>query len=125
MIKVERLSKGFGDKPVLTDLSLEFEGGQTTVVLGRSGTGKSVLLKLILRLMPLDSGRVYVDNVDTTDFTEGKMMAVRRKIGMLFQGSALFDSMNVFENVAYTLREHSDLPESEIRGRVEEKLAFE
>jgi phospholipid/cholesterol/gamma-HCH transport system ATP-binding protein len=124
MIKIENLSKSFGDKQVLIDLSLEFEGGQTTVVLGRSGTGKSVLLKLILRLMPLDSGRIYVDNVDTTDFSEAAMMPVRSKMGMLFQGSALFDSMNVYENVAYTLREHTNMFESEIRQRVEEKLAF-
>ncbi|OGC92656.1 MAG: hypothetical protein A2W25_09055 [candidate division Zixibacteria bacterium RBG_16_53_22] len=124
MIKIENLSKSFGDKPVLVDLSLEFEGGRTTVVLGRSGTGKSVLLKLILRLLPLDSGRIHVDNVDTTDFSEADMMTVRRKMGMLFQGSALFDSMNVFENVAYTLKEHTDMSEGEIRRRVEEKLAF-
>jgi phospholipid/cholesterol/gamma-HCH transport system ATP-binding protein len=124
MIRIEGLSKSFGDKPVLKDLTLEFEGGKTTVVLGRSGTGKSVLLKLILRLMPLDTGRIYVDNVDTTDFSESEMMAVRKKMGMLFQGSALFDSMDVFENVAYTLREHTDLPEHEIRQRVEQKLAF-
>jgi phospholipid/cholesterol/gamma-HCH transport system ATP-binding protein len=124
MIRIDNLSKSFGDKPVLVDLSLEFERGKTTVVLGRSGTGKSVLLKLILRLLPLDSGRIYVDNVDTTEFSEIEMMAVRRKMGMLFQGSALFDSMNVFENVAYTLKEHANMPEHEIRRRVEEKLAF-
>jgi phospholipid/cholesterol/gamma-HCH transport system ATP-binding protein len=124
MIKIEKLSKCFGDKVVLNDLALDFEGGQTTVVLGRSGTGKSVLLKLILRLMPMDSGRIYVDNIDTADFSEAEMMPVRKKMGMLFQGSALFDSMNVFENVAYTLREHTRLSETEIRRHVAEKLAF-
>jgi phospholipid/cholesterol/gamma-HCH transport system ATP-binding protein len=124
MIRIENLDKRFGDKIVLSDLTIEFESGKTTVVLGRSGTGKSVLLKLILRLMDIDSGRIYVDNVDTTDYSELQMMPVRKKIGMLFQGSALFDSMSVFENVAYTLREHTTLTESEIIERVQEKLRF-
>ena len=124
MIKIEELSKSFGDKDVLNAVSLDFESGQTTVVLGRSGSGKSVLLKLILRLMPLESGRIYVDGVDTTDFGEQEMMSVRRKMGMLFQGSALFDSMNVYENVAYALREHTKLSEDEIKNQVAENLSF-
>jgi phospholipid/cholesterol/gamma-HCH transport system ATP-binding protein len=124
MIRIENLDKRFGDKIVLNDLTIEFESGKTTVVLGRSGTGKSVLLKLILRLMEIDSGRIYVDNVDTTDYSELQMMPVREKMGMLFQGSALFDSMSVFENVAYTLREHTTMTESEIVERVREKLQF-
>ena len=124
MIKIENLCKNFGDKVILRGVTFDVEAGQTTVVLGRSGTGKSVLLKLILRLIPLDSGHIFVDDIDTSEFNESEMMAVRRKIGMLFQGSALFDSMNVYENVAYTLREHTDLSETEIGGRVKEKLAF-
>jgi phospholipid/cholesterol/gamma-HCH transport system ATP-binding protein len=124
MIKVIDLSKKFGSKEVLKNLSLDFESGRTTVVLGRSGSGKSVLLKLILRLMPLDSGRIKIDDDDTTAFDEGQMMPVRKKMGMLFQGGALFDSMNVFENVAYTLREHTMMSEDEIRLRVQEKLSF-
>jgi phospholipid/cholesterol/gamma-HCH transport system ATP-binding protein len=124
MIRIENLDKRFGDKIVLSDLTIEFESGKTTVVLGRSGTGKSVLLKLILRLMEIDSGRIYVDNVDTTDYSELQMMAVRKKMGMLFQGSALFDSMSVYENVAYTLREHTTMTEAEIIERVQEKLQF-
>jgi len=124
MIEIIRLSKSFGDKPVLKELSLVLEKGQTTVVLGRSGCGKSVLLKLILRLMSIDSGRIIIDNIDTTDFSEKRMMAVREKMGMLFQGSALFDSMTVYENVAYTLREHTRLTESEIATTVSEKLGF-
>jgi phospholipid/cholesterol/gamma-HCH transport system ATP-binding protein len=124
MIKIESLNKRFGDKVVLNDLTIEFESGKTTVVLGRSGTGKSVLLKLILRLMEVDSGRIYVDNIDTTEFSELEMMPVRKKMGMLFQGSALFDSMTVFENIAYTLREHTAMTETEIAARVNEKLQF-
>jgi len=124
MIKIESLTKEFGTNKVLDGLSVEFNSGETTVVLGRSGCGKSVLLKLILRLLPFDSGRVYIDDVDTTDYSERKMMKIRKKMGMLFQGSALFDSMNVFDNIAYTLREHTSLSESEIKARVREKLSF-
>jgi phospholipid/cholesterol/gamma-HCH transport system ATP-binding protein len=124
MIRTINLCKNFGDKVVLKDLSVEFAGGKTTVVLGRSGSGKSVLLRSILRLMDFDSGRIVVDNIDTTDFTEQQMMDIRKRIGMLFQGSALFDSMNVYENVAYTLREHTKMSEDEIGKRVSEKLSF-
>jgi phospholipid/cholesterol/gamma-HCH transport system ATP-binding protein len=124
MIKIVDLSKNFGKKVVLKDFSVDFESGRTTVVLGRSGTGKSVLLKIILRLLQSDGGRIIVDEADTTDYSEQQMMDVRRRMGMLFQGSALFDSMNVYENVAYTLREHTQMTEPEIRQRVAEKLSF-
>ncbi len=124
MIKTVNLSKSFGDKEVLKDLSIDFERGKTTVVLGRSGTGKSVLLKVILRLLSIDSGQVYIDDIDTTDFSESRMMGVRKKMGMLFQGSALFDSMSVYENVAFTLREHTRLSEDRIKEVVREKLEF-
>jgi len=124
MIKTVNLSKGFGHKKVLKDLSIDFEKGKTTVVLGRSGTGKSVLLKVILRLLPIDSGEIYIDNENTTDYSESQMMSVRKKMGMLFQGSALFDSMSVYENVAFTLKEHTRLPEAEIDKIVKEKLEF-
>ncbi|UCC79957.1 MAG: ATP-binding cassette domain-containing protein [Candidatus Zixiibacteriota bacterium] len=124
MIKTVNLSKSFGDKEVLKDLSIDFERGKTTVVLGRSGTGKSVLLKVILRLLSIDSGQVYIDDIDTTDFSESQMMGIRKKMGMLFQGSALFDSMPVYENVAFTLREHTRLSEDRIKDVVREKLEF-
>lgn len=124
MIKTVNLSKSFGDKGVLKDLSIDFERGKTTVVLGRSGTGKSVLLKVILRLLSIDSGQVFIDDIDTTDFSESRMMSVRKKMGMLFQGSALFDSMSVYENVAFTLREHTRLSEDRIKDVVREKLEF-
>ncbi|MCD6163281.1 MAG: ATP-binding cassette domain-containing protein [candidate division Zixibacteria bacterium] len=124
MIKVVNLCKDFGSNKVLRGLSVEFENGQTTVVLGRSGCGKSVLLKMILRLLLIDSGNIIIDDIDTTNFSEHKMMAFRKRMGMLFQGSALFDSMNVYENVAYTLREHTRMKEKEIRLRVWEKLNF-
>jgi phospholipid/cholesterol/gamma-HCH transport system ATP-binding protein len=124
MMTIIDLCKNFGDKVVLKNLTVDFGGGQTTVVLGRSGSGKSVLLRSILRLTPFDSGRIIVDDIDTTDFSEQEMMPIRKRMGMLFQGSALFDSMNVFENVAYTLREHTTMTEEEIRQRVSEKLSF-
>jgi phospholipid/cholesterol/gamma-HCH transport system ATP-binding protein len=124
MIKIVNLSKSFSEKVVLRNISAEFDGGKTTVVLGRSGSGKSVLLKVILRLIPFDSGSILVGDVDTTDYSEQEMMNVRKRIGMLFQGSALFDSMTVYENVAYTLREHTGMSEEEIRQRVAEKLNF-
>ena len=83
MIKTVNLSKSFGDKEVLKNLSIDFEKGKTTVVLGRSGTGKSVLLKVILRLLPIDSGEVYIDDINTTDFSESRMMRVRKKMGIM------------------------------------------
>jgi phospholipid/cholesterol/gamma-HCH transport system ATP-binding protein len=83
-----------------------------------------VLLKVILRLLSIDSGQIYIDDVDTTEFSESQMMGVRKKMGILFQGSALFDSMTVFENVAFTLREHTRYSEREIKSIVEEKLDF-
>jgi phospholipid/cholesterol/gamma-HCH transport system ATP-binding protein len=124
MIKIVDLVKEFSGKQVLSGLDVDFNSGETTVVLGRSGCGKSVLLKLILRLLAFDEGRIFIDDVDTTDFSEHDMMPIRKKMGMLFQGSALFDSMNVYENVAYTLREHFKLSEADIRARVREKLSF-
>ena len=124
MIKTVNLSKSFGDKEVFKNLSIDFERGKTTVVLGRSGTGKSVLLKVILRLLLIDSGEIYIDDIDTTDFSESQMMSVRKKMWMLFQGSALFDSMSVYENVAFTLKEHTRLTENKIKDIVKEKLEF-
>jgi phospholipid/cholesterol/gamma-HCH transport system ATP-binding protein len=94
------------------------------VVLGQSGCGKSVLLKLILRLLPHDRGRILIDNEDTSAFSEAQMMRVRKKFGMLFQSSALFDSLTVEDNVAYMLHEHTALTAAEVADRVEEVLSF-
>ncbi|MGB9562007.1 MAG: ABC transporter ATP-binding protein, partial [bacterium] len=93
-------------------------------ILGRSGCGKSVLLKLILRLIVPDEGRIIIDGVDTTGFTDFEMNKIRKRIGILFQGSALFDSFTVEENVAYPLIEHSKIMADEIRRRVAEVLSF-
>lgn len=124
MIRISNIAKKFGDKEVLREVSLDFEQGQTTAVLGQSGCGKSVLLKIILRLMPFDSGKIIVDDIDTSGFSEQQMMAIRKRMGMLFQGSALFDSLSVFENLAFPLREHTGMTDGQIDRRVSEVLDF-
>jgi phospholipid/cholesterol/gamma-HCH transport system ATP-binding protein len=112
------------DVPVLEDISFAVREGQTMAIVGESGTGKSTILKLLLRLLVPDRGRVLIDGDDITGLTFEEALLVRQKMGMVFQGAALFDSMTVFENVAYPLREHTDLGESEIEERVREKLQF-
>ena len=112
------------DSPILEDVSLTAHQGETIVVVGESGTGKSTALKLILRLLVPDRGRVLIDGQDITGLTFNEALRVRQKMGMVFQGAALFDSMTVFENIAYPLREHTDLDEDEIEARVREKLEF-
>ena len=123
IIELDRVSLAF-DEPVLEDISFAAYEGETVVVVGESGTGKSTILKLILRLLVPDRGRVLVDGEDITHLSFEEALQVRQKMGMVFQGAALFDSMTVFENVAYPLREHTDMNEDEIEARVREKLQF-
>ncbi|HZS39632.1 MAG TPA: ATP-binding cassette domain-containing protein [Polyangia bacterium] len=123
-IVVERLAKSFGRKSVYRGLELEIRRGETLTVLGPSGTGKSVLLKLIIGLIKPDAGRVLVDGVDVTPLDERALRDVRRKIGMLFQGAALFDSCSVGENVAYGLNEHFRWPREKVAARVAECLEW-
>ncbi|MEN6465546.1 MAG: ABC transporter ATP-binding protein [Syntrophaceae bacterium] len=122
MIQIHRLRKKFGKQLVLDDLDLEIEDRRTTVIIGRSGGGKSVLLKNIIGLVKPDSGEILVDGVDITRLKDKELNDIRKKFGMLFQEGALFDSMNVGDNVAFPLREHSDLKESEIREVVSDRL---
>ncbi|HET7586077.1 MAG TPA: ATP-binding cassette domain-containing protein [Gemmatimonadaceae bacterium] len=112
------------DRPVLEDVTLTVEPHETLALVGESGTGKSTILRLILRLLTPDQGRVLVNGVNmvTLDFDE--VLEVRRRMGMVFQGAALFDSLTVFENVAYPLREHTELDDDAIDACVREKLAF-
>jgi len=124
MIQLIDISKEFDGKQVLKGVSLELHDGETLVILGRSGCGKSVTLKIILRLLTQDSGRIVIDGEDTTDYPEELMMPLRKRMGMLFQGAALFDSLNVRENVAYSLREHTRLTEEQIGKKVAECLEF-
>ena len=112
------------DRPILEDVSFVANEGETVAVVGESGTGKSTALKLILRLLVPDRGTVCIDGEDITELSFEDALKVRQKMGMVFQGAALFDSMTVFENIAYPLREHTDLNEDEIEARVREKLEF-
>ncbi len=122
MIKIENLHKSFGDKKVFAGLNLDILDGETITVIGRSGEGKSVLLKHIMGLMEPDDGRVLIDGDDITNSTYNQKMKIRRKLGMLFQMAALFDSMTVKENVAFALREHTKLSDKEIDEIVRRKL---
>ncbi len=124
MIELLDIHKSFGEKQVLKGLTLSVIKGETLVVLGRSGCGKSVLLKLILGLMRQDSGKIIIDGRDTSQISEERMTEVRKKFGMLFQGGALFDSLTVAENVAYPLREHTKLNRAQVAEKVAEKLAL-
>jgi phospholipid/cholesterol/gamma-HCH transport system ATP-binding protein len=124
MISVRDLHKSFGGNQVLTGVNLDVEEGTTCVILGGSGSGKTVLMKHIIGLLKPDRGQVFVEGEDVVPLDDLEMERVRRKFGMVFQGAALFDSMTVYENVAFPLREHAKLSESEMRKRVEEKLAI-
>ncbi len=123
-VRFEDVHKAFGPKKVLEGITFDIRRGETMVVLGGSGSGKSVLIRHIIGLHRPDRGRVIVDGEDVVDYDEERLTPVRKKIAMLFQGGALFDSMNVRENVAYGLREHTDLDEETIRDRVRAKLAL-
>ena len=123
VISLQNISLSFED-PILEDVSFDAKGGETVVVVGESGTGKSTILKLLLRLLVPDKGLVAIDGEDITHLTFDDALKVRQKMGMVFQGAALFDSMTVYENVAYPLREHTTLSEDEIEARVREKLSF-
>lgn len=123
IVELDHVSLAF-DRPILENVSLIARRGETIVIAGESGTGKSTTLKLILRLLRPDSGRVIVDGEVLNDVTYEEALIIRQKMGMVFQGAALFDSMSVFENVAFPLREHTQLNEDEIEARVREKLEF-
>ncbi len=110
--------------PILQGLSLEVHKGETLLVLGESGIGKSTVLKLILRLLVPDQGTIRVLGREITDISFEEALDMRRRIGMVFQNAALFDSVNVFDNVAYPLRENTTMSESEIQDVVRERLAF-
>lgn len=123
VIELERVALAF-DRPILEDVSFAAFPGETLVIVGESGTGKSTILKLILRLLQPDSGCVYIGGRDIAPLTFAEALEIRQKMGMVFQSAALFDSMTVFENVAYPLREHTQLDEDAIEARVREKLEF-
>jgi phospholipid/cholesterol/gamma-HCH transport system ATP-binding protein len=121
-VEFQDLVKSFGPKQVLRGANLKVLRGEVLVILGGSGTGKSVTLRHMLGLDVPDSGRVIVEEEDITDLPEEELYRIRKKFGMLFQSGALFDSMTVFENVAFPLREHTDMSDAEIERAVKEKL---
>ncbi len=118
MIEINNLSKSFGDRTILKNLDLKIKSGEIVFVLGTSGTGKSVLLKLLVGLLKYEKGSIYIDQQDITLFSENEFFEIRKKCGMVFQHPALFDSLSVFENVAYGLRKTTKLSEEKIRERV-------
>ena len=122
MIEVRDLKKSFGSQQVLDGVSFRIETGESVVIIGRSGSGKSVLLKLIIGLLKPDAGRVVIDGEDIVPMNERELLRVRAKFGMLFQGAALFDSMTVAENVGFAFRHNRQMPEPEIRSKVASAL---
>ena len=118
MIEVRQLTKSFGPQVILAGVDLRIETGESAVIIGRSGGGKSVLLKHLIGLLQPDAGDVFVDDDRITRMNERQLLRVRRKFGMVFQGAALFDSMTVAENVAFGLRRHEHFTEAEIAKRV-------
>jgi phospholipid/cholesterol/gamma-HCH transport system ATP-binding protein len=124
MIELINVSKAFGPHKVLDRLNLTIRDGETMVIIGRSGGGKSVLLKHIIGLVRPDEGQVIVDGQEISKMEDKPLLKFRLKMGMLFQGAALFDSMTVGENVAFALSEHTVMSDDQIRSRVKECLAL-
>ena len=124
MIRIRGLRKRLGIKQVLDGVDLDVHAGETVVVMGRSGSGKSVLLKHIMGLMTPDQGSIEVEDQEIVGIGERELDAVRKRFGMLFQSAALFDSLTVGDNVGLGLREHLHLPEDEVRHRVAQRLEW-
>lgn len=123
MIRIVNLHKAFGNQRVLAGVNIEIPMGALYAVIGRSGAGKSCLLKLLIGLMQPDAGEVWIDDTEVTHLRGRALNQVRNRFGMLFQGGALFDSLSVYDNVAFPLREKTRLRESDIRQKVHERLA--
>lgn len=124
MIDFRNVHKSFGDLTVLNGISVTFRKGETTVILGKSGTGKSVLIKHIVRLLDPDAGSVLVDGTDLAGLSDTGLQDFRKTTGFLFQSAALYDSLSVYENIAFPMRRHLLLNEDEIRSRVVESLKW-
>jgi len=124
-IDVRNLSKRFGEKVVLNDLSIQVKEGESLVIIGASGTGKSVFIKTILGIIPEDRGEIYVDNEDVTKLSGRERIGVMKKFGMLFQGGALFDSLSVWQNVAFSLLQGTNMAGVKLNKRDAKDLAIE
>lgn len=122
-VRLENVSKAFDGTKVLDGISFDVKRSSLFCILGRSGTGKSVTLRHIMGLVKPDSGRIFVEDEDITDMERQQLIRIRKKLGFLFQYAALFDSITVFENVAFPLRRHTNLSEPEIESIVNDKLA--
>lgn len=123
-IRYVDVHKAFAGRPVLKGVNLEIGKGETVVILGGSGSGKSVLLRHTIALHRPDRGEVWVDGVEVSRLSEEELLETRKKVGMLFQAGALFDSMSVYGNVAFPLHEHTDWPEDKVAARVAEVLSL-
>jgi len=124
MIEIKSLHKSFGGQPVLNGVNLNIQKGETMVVIGQSGGGKSVLLKHIVGILKPDEGEIWVDNMNITNMDNNALNKVRCRFGMLFQGAALFDSLTVGENVSFALKRYTTLSEKDIQEKVKKKLAL-
>jgi phospholipid/cholesterol/gamma-HCH transport system ATP-binding protein len=122
MIRISHLFKAFNGQAVLEDINLEIDKGEILVILGESGTGKSVLLKHMIGLLKPDQGEIYIDSQDITRISERELLEMRKDMGYLFQEGALFDFMDVFENIAFPLREHTRLSQETVRQKVKDIL---
>ena len=122
MIQVVNLYKNFGDQPVLKGVNLDIVGGKITTIVGTSGCGKTVLLKHLIALLRPERGEVLIDSVDITKLKQKELYKIRARFGVLFQGAALLDSMTISDNVAFPLREKTEMTETQIHKKVEERL---
>jgi phospholipid/cholesterol/gamma-HCH transport system ATP-binding protein len=121
-IEFRQVYKSFNHMPILAGIDFTIEPGETVTLIGGSGIGKSVTLKLIVGLLKPEAGQILIEGEDIVPLAEDQLIRIRKKIGMVFQGSALFDSLSVAENIAYPLREHTAMSEREIRERITETL---
>ncbi|NTU58106.1 MAG: ABC transporter ATP-binding protein [Chlorobiaceae bacterium] len=124
MIELRNVTLKYGEKIILDKVSIEIKDNTIKAILGPSGVGKSTILKLMLGLIKPNSGQVFVDGVDITNFKEPELYPIRRKMGIVFQGNALFDSLTIGQNFSFFLRENLRLPEDEIERRVCEQIKF-
>lgn len=124
MIELRNVSLKYGEKEILRNVSLTVHDNSVKAILGPSGVGKSTILKLMLGLIKPNEGQVLIDGVDITPLKEAELYPIRRKMGMVFQGNALFDSMTISQNMGFFLRENLDLPEEEVQERVGEQIQF-
>ena len=124
MITFKNIHKRFGDREILKGIDLHIVEGKTTVILGVSGGGKSTIIKHLVGLLKPEVGEIFVDGKEIVHCSESELREIRKEVGFLFQSGALFDSMNVFENVAFPLREHTSMSEEEIEANVSKKLSM-